>query len=496
MYSFLSSVRFVLFPYLDSSPSPLLSQPPAPTTLSAVGLSLLTWKSYTTLSAAAVLVLIRKRRSDLSDEIDQRVACQSTSRACWCAATLTLALLDATLVSSLLERGASLGAGTLAGSATSTQGLAMVVPADMVLEAVSTWWALSVGRYVVEMAGSLPSVGLHLGLRSMLTRLLAIRSETPAILIPMATWSAALSAVTGVVQAAACAVEAWQAWKGGHTRRTVQQAAADDGPLIHEEDDDERGDDDDDGTVVLVDNDALSVSVQWDESAGSGDGDEDDGDWLPPPLAVRATMAMRSVESGVLALAASRAFFVGSHFPQLHHSWFMLKYGLILGKLRHLNLVGLPFRSSLFTCRAERMFAVFMLSWTALDVWRQLKPRRPRRGQAPQHPTNWLPGGADGTAMSTVASTFSSLTSSSDSIPVASELRAGSPAPGTVGSLRCVICMDEPRCVLLRPCNHLALCLACATEMTRRSEANPGAPQFRECPLCRKQVKSVVKVFV
>jgi hypothetical protein len=401
--------------------------------------------------------------------------------------------LDVCFVNAMLEDATSLGAGTLAATTSAIQGVQVIAPEDMAAGAIASWWTLSLSRVVLESMGSLPSIGLHFGFRSLLGRFLTVRSELPMYLVPMATWTSAIAAATGFAQVTACAIDAY---KGRLRRRrsVVEEEEADARVVLHE---DEPAPTTEDGSpsLVLLNHESVAVSVQWEETEAGG-ADEEGSEWQPPPLAVRVTWALRSIESGLLALAASRAFFTGARFPQLPASWFALRYGIVVGQLRRLNNIGIPFRSTLFTCRAERMFAVFMLSWTALDVWRRLHPRRPRRGRAPQHPTNWLPGTGDGSAMSTVTSTFNSLTSSADTLPPPVESRPESPAPGADASLRCVICMGEPRCVLLRPCNHLALCLECAREMTRRSEANPGAPQFRECPLCRKQVKSVVKVFV
>jgi hypothetical protein len=51
----------------------------------------------------------------------------------------------------------------------------------------------------------------------------------------------------------------------------------------------------------------------------------------------------------------------------------------------------------------------------------------------------------------------------------------------------CVVCMDAPRCVLLMPCRHLALCDApeCAAML--------GAPP--RCPVCREAVAHTISVY-
>ena len=49
-------------------------------------------------------------------------------------------------------------------------------------------------------------------------------------------------------------------------------------------------------------------------------------------------------------------------------------------------------------------------------------------------------------------------------------------------STDCVICMEEPRCMLLLPCAHLCLCESCAA-------------QCKTCPICRDEVAEHKKTF-
>jgi Zinc finger, C3HC4 type (RING finger) len=42
----------------------------------------------------------------------------------------------------------------------------------------------------------------------------------------------------------------------------------------------------------------------------------------------------------------------------------------------------------------------------------------------------------------------------------------------------CVVCLDAPKTVLLRPCTHLCLCQRCSKQ-----------PELVECPLCRARIK-------
>ena len=48
----------------------------------------------------------------------------------------------------------------------------------------------------------------------------------------------------------------------------------------------------------------------------------------------------------------------------------------------------------------------------------------------------------------------------------------------------CVICLAEPRSVVLMPCCHLCLCLACAEADTTLL-----------CALCRRPVESMTRVY-
>ncbi len=62
-------------------------------------------------------------------------------------------------------------------------------------------------------------------------------------------------------------------------------------------------------------------------------------------------------------------------------------------------------------------------------------------------------------------------------------------AEAEADAMRCVICMDAPRCCVVLPCRHLALCAspACAAML--------GAQPAR-CPLCRRGVADTMQVFV
>jgi predicted RNase H-like nuclease (RuvC/YqgF family) len=55
----------------------------------------------------------------------------------------------------------------------------------------------------------------------------------------------------------------------------------------------------------------------------------------------------------------------------------------------------------------------------------------------------------------------------------------------TTSELLCVVCLDEPKRIMLSPCNHLCLCRNCA---------NSGI--LNECPVCRARVSKRVEVFM
>lgn len=65
-------------------------------------------------------------------------------------------------------------------------------------------------------------------------------------------------------------------------------------------------------------------------------------------------------------------------------------------------------------------------------------------------------------------------------------VRCGVPGPTKEreDSQLCVVCLDEPKEVVLQPCNHLAVCSKCSTQI--------GS----ECPLCRSAVHAKLKVYI
>merc|ERR1712098_313108 len=50
----------------------------------------------------------------------------------------------------------------------------------------------------------------------------------------------------------------------------------------------------------------------------------------------------------------------------------------------------------------------------------------------------------------------------------------------------CVICDDNKRTHMCYPCGHKTLCLDCVTSCR---------DDLKKCPLCRKEIKDIIKVF-
>jgi hypothetical protein len=62
----------------------------------------------------------------------------------------------------------------------------------------------------------------------------------------------------------------------------------------------------------------------------------------------------------------------------------------------------------------------------------------------------------------------------------------------------CLVCQTRVRCVLLRPCRHLACCDECSKELAQRASNSflTEQPITSKCPVCRALVQSVEQVFV
>jgi hypothetical protein len=57
-------------------------------------------------------------------------------------------------------------------------------------------------------------------------------------------------------------------------------------------------------------------------------------------------------------------------------------------------------------------------------------------------------------------------------------------------SKQCVVCMDNRIKALVLPCAHACLCLSCAGKI------RAGAAGKSECPICRKPIQDVMKIFL
>lgn len=51
----------------------------------------------------------------------------------------------------------------------------------------------------------------------------------------------------------------------------------------------------------------------------------------------------------------------------------------------------------------------------------------------------------------------------------------------------CVICQDKEKCIMILPCRHLCICESCQAPL--RTHRNI-------CPICRKEVKQMIKAYL
>ncbi|KAI9034563.1 zinc finger, C3HC4 type-domain-containing protein [Hyaloraphidium curvatum] len=64
--------------------------------------------------------------------------------------------------------------------------------------------------------------------------------------------------------------------------------------------------------------------------------------------------------------------------------------------------------------------------------------------------------------------------------------RKATTAGESAGAKECMICLDEEREVVLVPCGHATLCFNCGEDIKRRGN----------CPTCRQEVRSIMRVFL
>ncbi len=64
--------------------------------------------------------------------------------------------------------------------------------------------------------------------------------------------------------------------------------------------------------------------------------------------------------------------------------------------------------------------------------------------------------------------------------------REGGPRGNDDDARTCVICLANPREVVLLDCGHICVCLACVEAI----------PHPRKCPMCREDIRRTIPVFV
>ena len=50
---------------------------------------------------------------------------------------------------------------------------------------------------------------------------------------------------------------------------------------------------------------------------------------------------------------------------------------------------------------------------------------------------------------------------------------------------KCIICLDKPKNIILKPCMHMAMCRECLKRL-----------QTGVCPICKETIQDVVKIFI
>jgi len=59
----------------------------------------------------------------------------------------------------------------------------------------------------------------------------------------------------------------------------------------------------------------------------------------------------------------------------------------------------------------------------------------------------------------------------------------------------CCVCMDALRDTCIFPCGHVALCHECASQLARNSKAKAPDQAGNVCPICRKRIRNVARVY-
>eukprot|EP00051_Salpingoeca_urceolata_P032525 m.16171 g.16171 ORF g.16171 m.16171 type:complete len:497 (+) comp5174_c1_seq1:152-1642(+) len=60
----------------------------------------------------------------------------------------------------------------------------------------------------------------------------------------------------------------------------------------------------------------------------------------------------------------------------------------------------------------------------------------------------------------------------------------------------CVICLTNERELMVKPCNHLCMCLTCAELMNKHADEQTAGVQYSKCPVCRTPVTGTARVFL
>jgi len=62
----------------------------------------------------------------------------------------------------------------------------------------------------------------------------------------------------------------------------------------------------------------------------------------------------------------------------------------------------------------------------------------------------------------------------------------GTDTKNTVREIRCLMCLENDKCVVLFPCGHICYCLECTRE------TNEGST----CPMCKVKIRNACRVFL
>lgn len=72
--------------------------------------------------------------------------------------------------------------------------------------------------------------------------------------------------------------------------------------------------------------------------------------------------------------------------------------------------------------------------------------------------------------------------------PLKTDTKKASQSKADCAPPDCVICLENPRDTLLKPCLHFVLCGTCARSLLQASQ--------KECPMCRKQIRDTERIYM